>query len=245
MGTLQKVQARGQITLTSELRREVGIDPGDTVLLRATKPHIIELTVLPRLTLAEALKRYRIDGPVDVAVLGRTRRRRWSPTRCWASMDSGLLDTNVVIHAQTTDGFSAECQAFLAALERGDVRARLEPPVLHELTYTLPRLFKQMDRAQVAAYLIMVVGWPGVETDKAVLVDTIHRWAQTSGLGFVDAYLAAVAAARRCPVYTKNARDFASKASRFPIRCRTDASTNKNPAPPLAGASPLARSPML
>ena len=65
MATVQKVQARGQI----ELRREVGVQAEDTVLPRATKPHTIELTVLPRLTLADALQRYRIDGAIDVAAL--------------------------------------------------------------------------------------------------------------------------------------------------------------------------------
>lgn len=45
----------------------------------------------------------------------------------------GLVDTNVFIHAHTTDAASQECRDFLRALEAGTVRAQLEPIILHEL----------------------------------------------------------------------------------------------------------------
>lgn len=45
-----------------------------------------------------------------------------------------LLDTSVVIHAQTHDRESDECRRFLAAIERGTIRVRVEPVVLYELT---------------------------------------------------------------------------------------------------------------
>ena len=66
-------------------------------------------------------------------------------------MSEGLVDTNVFIHAHASDRFSAECRAFLRALEQGQVRARLEPIILHELSYALPRYVKQMTRQEVAA----------------------------------------------------------------------------------------------
>lgn len=60
-----------------------------------------------------------------------------------ASVDvDGLLDTNVVVHAHTTDARSEECRRFLRALESGTVRARLEPLILHELSYALPHYVK-------------------------------------------------------------------------------------------------------
>ncbi len=46
----------------------------------------------------------------------------------------GLIDTNLFIHAHTTDSASDECREFLRALEAGTVRARLEPLILHELS---------------------------------------------------------------------------------------------------------------
>jgi AbrB family looped-hinge helix DNA binding protein len=64
---LGKVLARGQVTLPRAIRRAAGLQPGDQVIFRATGPGKVELTVLPRLTLEEALERYRIEGPIDDA----------------------------------------------------------------------------------------------------------------------------------------------------------------------------------
>jgi AbrB family looped-hinge helix DNA binding protein len=62
---LGKVQARGQITLPKAVRREAGIRAGDTVSLVVTAPGTVELRVLSRLRLADALERYVVTGPVD------------------------------------------------------------------------------------------------------------------------------------------------------------------------------------
>ena len=121
--------------------------------------------------------------------------------------EPGLLDTNIFVHAHTHDAHAEGCRRFLAALETGGVRARLEPIILHELSYTLPRYLKQMSRADVAVYLLTVLSWPGVEGDKAVMIDTVARWARTPGLAFADAYLAALAGQRGCSVYTLNLRE--------------------------------------
>lgn len=86
-------------------------------------------------------------------------------------------------------------------MERGEIRARLEPLVLHELTYVLPRLVKQMGRQDVATYLIVVITWPGVDADKEMLV---------------DAYLASLANRDRCPVYTKNIQAFSAQGVEVP-----------------------------
>jgi AbrB family looped-hinge helix DNA binding protein len=63
--TLAKVLARGQVTLPSAVRRSAGIKPGDLVSVSVTGAGRVELRVLPRLTLAEALARYHIDEPID------------------------------------------------------------------------------------------------------------------------------------------------------------------------------------
>jgi hypothetical protein len=79
--------------------------------------------------------------------------------------------------------------------------------ILHELSYALPRYVKQMQRRDVAAYLLMILTWIGVLGEKDTMAEAIERWSQTPGLAFVDAYLAALAIRRGCPVYTKNVRD--------------------------------------
>jgi predicted nucleic acid-binding protein len=122
-------------------------------------------------------------------------------------MSDGLLDTNVFIHAHTTDSVSEACRRFLAALEQGQTRAQLEPLILHDLSYALPHYVTQMTRQQVAEYLLMVLSWDGVQGDKDVMVDAVQRWQGTSGLSFADAYLAALSAQLSCSVYSKNVRE--------------------------------------
>lgn len=119
----------------------------------------------------------------------------------------GLLDTNVFIHAQTTDQHSEECRQFLRAVQRGNITARLEPLVLHELSYTLPRYRKQMSREQIGEYMLVVLSWPGIHGEKDLLADAVQRWRRTPRLSFTDAYLAAMAFRDACPIYTKNVRE--------------------------------------
>lgn len=64
---LGKVMARGQVTLPKDVRRAADIKPGDRVSFHVVEPGRVEIKVLPRLHLAEALARYRIDQPVKEA----------------------------------------------------------------------------------------------------------------------------------------------------------------------------------
>jgi predicted nucleic acid-binding protein len=139
-------------------------------------------------------------------------------------VNEGLLDTNIFLHAHADDSVSAECQAFLRALERGQVRARLEPIVLHELSYALPRFVKQMTRREVGAYLAMVLRWDGVFGEKDVMADAVQRWRNTPGLSFADAYLAAIATRMQLPVFTKNIRDLIGQGVSVPVPLPTGAS---------------------
>lgn len=132
-------------------------------------------------------------------------------------MTEGLLDTNVFLHAHANDAHSVECRRFLAALESGRVVVRLEPLILHELSYALPHYVKQMTKPEVADYLLMVLGWDGVTGDKDVMVDAVQRWRATPGLSLADAYLAALAVQRNCPVYTKNVRHVAGQGAVVPV----------------------------
>jgi AbrB family looped-hinge helix DNA binding protein len=69
VAALGKVQARGQVTLPSEIRREVGIRAGDTIVFRKTGPATVELEVLPRLSLAEIIERFGVGRPYDDAAI--------------------------------------------------------------------------------------------------------------------------------------------------------------------------------
>ena len=131
-------------------------------------------------------------------------------------MPGGLVDTNVFLHAQMTDQHSEECRAFLRKLASGDEQAELEALVVHELTYTLPRVVKQMDRRQVAAYVLMVLGWPGIVADKATLRDAVDRWGRARRLAFVDAYLATLAVRQGRPIYSKNVGELVAEGAVVP-----------------------------
>jgi hypothetical protein len=131
-------------------------------------------------------------------------------------MAVGLVDINIVVHAHMTDAQSQECQDFLGRLRRGEEQAELDMLVVHELTYVLPRVMKQMDRRQVAAYVLMVLGWPGIMGDKATLGDVLQRWGSSHGLAFVDAYLVVRSRQEGRAIFTKNARELITAGATVP-----------------------------
>lgn len=126
----------------------------------------------------------------------------------------GWLDTNVFVHAQTRDASSAACRALLRALDHGEAAGWLDPVVLHELSYVLPRVLR-WDRETVAQYLSAVLLAPGVRVEGGndVLLDAVVRWART-GAAFADAVLAARAAATDQSVCTVNVTDMARLGAR-------------------------------
>jgi predicted nucleic acid-binding protein len=128
----------------------------------------------------------------------------------------GLLDTNVFLHAVTTDRHAEECSAFLTALQRGMRQAWLDPLVLHELSYSIRHYRKQMTRDEVAEYLLGILDWPGIQGDKDIMVEVVQRWQRAEQVGFVDAYLATLATRGDLPVFTKNVRDLAGEGARVP-----------------------------
>ena len=64
---LGRVLARGQVTLPRAIRRAADLQPGDRVTFHVTKQGTVEIRALPRLTLSEALDRYKINEPIDFA----------------------------------------------------------------------------------------------------------------------------------------------------------------------------------
>jgi AbrB family looped-hinge helix DNA binding protein len=60
-----KVREDGQITIPIEVRRAMGIKPGDLLSIDVTEQGTVEIKRLSPLRLSEALDRYRIEGPID------------------------------------------------------------------------------------------------------------------------------------------------------------------------------------
>jgi predicted nucleic acid-binding protein len=140
-------------------------------------------------------------------------------------MADGFIDTNIFIHAVATDAHSAECQQFLLRVERGEITVKLESTVLHELSYMLKRFHKQFTRQDIADYLLLILGWPGIQADKVVMIDAVGRWRRTEGLAFVDAYLAELATREGVQIYSKNVRELRSQGAEVPDPLPTRSST--------------------
>jgi len=124
-----------------------------------------------------------------------------------SSVSDGLLDTNVVIHSLMSDSHSEECRAFLASLEAGQRSARLEPYVVHEITYVMVRQLK-LSKSEIASILLRIVQWPGIECDKELLNRAILHWRDHAGPSFIDALLASQAVLSQTRVFTINVKDF-------------------------------------
>lgn len=130
--------------------------------------------------------------------------------KSWRSImqSEGLIDTNVFIHALRGDGRSHECREFLKLLRVGERRVRLEPYVVHELTFVIGRVLKQMTREETVAYIREVIEWPGIECERELLVGALARW-QRPGIAFADALLATQAQLSDTVVFTVNTKHFA------------------------------------
>ncbi|MCL8207922.1 MAG: type II toxin-antitoxin system VapC family toxin [Actinomycetia bacterium] len=125
-------------------------------------------------------------------------------------MVDGYIDTNVFLHAQAHDEHTAACRTLLRAVGSGQVTAWVDPLVLHELTYVLPRYVQGMTRSDVALYLRTVLSWPGtVLDDKAFWVDVVDLWEVDARLSWTDAVLIRRAQRTGRGIWTRNVRDFA------------------------------------
>ena len=79
---------------------------------------------------------------------------------------SGLIDTNVYIHAQANDAHAEECLRFSEAVERGDVRARLRRLTLRDPEGRQKRLVSR--RAERARSPTPAYARPRIQTLKSM-----------------------------------------------------------------------------
>lgn len=126
------------------------------------------------------------------------------------SLTEGFVDTNVFLHAQSHDEHSRWCRELLRCAANGTLSLAIDPIVLHELTYVLPRYVQQMGRRDVALYLRTVVAWPGIVLhDEPFWLSVLDTWESDGRLSWADAVLIRRAQAAERPVWTRNHRDFA------------------------------------
>lgn len=59
-----KVLEDGHLDVPQDVRDEAGLAPGAEFRIRVVGGRIVQIEALPRLTLADALDRYRIEGPI-------------------------------------------------------------------------------------------------------------------------------------------------------------------------------------
>lgn len=77
-----KVLTRGQVTVPQKIREALGIRPRDFLSFRIIGEGRAEISVVHRMRLEDALRRYRITDPVD----DRTNRPAWQEE---AARDAG------------------------------------------------------------------------------------------------------------------------------------------------------------
>jgi bifunctional DNA-binding transcriptional regulator/antitoxin component of YhaV-PrlF toxin-antitoxin module len=64
---LARIHEDGQVSLPVEIQRAVGLEPGDVVSIDVTAQGTVEIRRVAPLRLADALRRYRVEGPIDDA----------------------------------------------------------------------------------------------------------------------------------------------------------------------------------
>lgn len=124
-------------------------------------------------------------------------------------MTEGYVDTNVFLHAQANDAHTSACRSLLRAAAAGELVLHLDPLVLHELTYVLPRYVKTMKRADVALYCRSVLQWPGMYLEhRPFWLAVLETWESDDRLSWTDAVLVNRARETVLPVWSRNHRDF-------------------------------------
>ena len=73
---------RGQVTLPKAVRQAAGLNTGDTVAFEVLGDGRLEIRVLSRLSLDEALQRFRVNQPYDEA----SEREQWQATAARAAV---------------------------------------------------------------------------------------------------------------------------------------------------------------
>lgn len=126
-------------------------------------------------------------------------------------MNTWFVDANVFLRFFTVDdrGQHERAARLFSRAMKDEVRLVCGPPVLFELSWTLRAAYK-VSREKVQEILSAVYSMPGFVMTDAHLVETALTLADTAGVEFPDAYIAASALDAECDgVATFNRKDFA------------------------------------
>lgn len=71
MAKIVKADSRYRITIPDEARRQMGIQPGDLIIVRSTGPGTVEIKSMSRMTFQDSLELFHSDEAVDMEQLRR------------------------------------------------------------------------------------------------------------------------------------------------------------------------------
>mgnify|MGYP001465436503 CR=1 FL=1 len=131
-------------------------------------------------------------------------------------MQLGWLDTNIFLHSLFhNDPQYGRCREILAALEDGSAEGWIDPVIVHELTYALPRHPSFSSRQAIQGYIRNVLLTAAIHADdKEGLIEAVALW-DAYGIGFADSWLRILAGRRRLPVCSANRRHFVDVGNTF------------------------------
>ncbi len=114
-----------------------------------------------------------------------------------------IVDTNVVLRYLLADHpeLHARAKTFFDTVRAGDGHALLPESVLAECVYVMQRIY-QVPRVEITANLTTLLGFRGIVGEQVPLLRHALGIYAATNLSFVDALIAATAAARQLPVET-------------------------------------------
>jgi predicted nucleic acid-binding protein len=122
---------------------------------------------------------------------------------------SCLVDTNILLRFFTGDPpeMAERARALIEQADSGKLQIEIPALIVAETIYTLES-FYEMPRADVCEKLLVFLRSRGISPHEPdIVVDALERY-RTLPVHFADAYLAAIAAANKQPVYSFD-HDFA------------------------------------
>jgi predicted nucleic acid-binding protein len=123
-------------------------------------------------------------------------------------LERHFVDTNVLVRFFTQDPpeMAAKAKALVGRADAGEIALLVPPLVLAETFFTLESFYK-FKRRDIASNLLGFLGSKGIVTSEAEIVVAALHLVTTHNAHFVDAYLAASAAAQGIPISSFD-RDF-------------------------------------
>ncbi len=100
-----------------------------------------------------------------------------------------FLDTNIVLRhlLQDVPEQSPRCTAYLARIERGELKVRTADTVVFEVVFTLQRAYKQ-PKAAIAAAVLPLIELPGIVLPNKRRYRRVFELYVQHNIAFADAY---------------------------------------------------------